>query len=445
MMEQNITTAQLEQYQKAFGADRAKRVAMNAATANGVVKAATNPEVFRKDRHQYSISLEQGKITNQKQTGRCWMFAALNTMRFAVMQKLNLETFELSQNYTLFYDKLEKSNYFLESILETLDEPTNGRLIAHLLSDPLGDGGQWDMFVNLVKKYGVVPKDAMPETVASSATREMSNYMTKKLREYACTLRAAHGQGASAEELRGQKDGMLNTIYDMLCISLGTPPQSFTLEARNKKKEFIRDENLTGTEFFGKYIGWNLDDYVSLINAPTADKPYHQTYTVKFLGNVKEGRPVKYLNLPVEDLKNAAIAQLKAGEPVWFGCDVGQSSLRQGGVMDLDAVEAGGLFGTAFGMDKAQRLDYGESLMTHAMVFQGVNLDESGKPTRWRVENSWGKDAGEEGYYVMSDEWFSEYTYQVVVNKKYLAPAQLQELDKEPLPLEPWDPMGSLA
>ena len=301
------------------------------------------------------------------------------------------------------------------------------------------------MFCNLIEKYGVVPKDAMPETAASSATREMTRYLTMKLREFACTLRTGHQEGKTVEELRQQKEAMMETIYNMLCISLGKPPKTFTLEVRNKQKEFIRDENLTGKEFFQKYIGWELSDYVSLINAPTADKPYHKTYTVKMLGNVKEGRPVKYLNLPVEDLKKAAIAQMQDGHPVWFGCDVGQSSLREGGVMDLNAIQVNSLFGTEFTMNKAQRLDYGESLMTHAMVFQGVNLDENGNPTRWRVENSWGKDAGVDGYYVMSDDWFTEYTYQIVVNKKYLTAQQVEELAQEPIELEPWDPMGSLA
>jgi len=444
-MEKNISMEQLDRYEKAFAADRAKNIAMRAVTANGVQKSALNPEIQRVDRYQFSLSLEQGKITNQKQSGRCWMFAALNTMRFAVMKKLNLETLELSQNYTLFYDKLEKSNYFLENILDTLDEPTSGRLVSHLLRDPLGDGGQWDMLCNLIEKYGVVPKDAMPETVSSSATYPMTSYMTRKLREFACRLREAHKAGKSADELRGEKEAMMATIYDMLCISLGKPPKTFTFEARDKDKKFIRDEGITGKEFFRKYIGWDMSEYVSLINAPTADKPYHKTYTVKMLGNVKEGRPVKYLNLPAEDLKAAAIAQLKDGQPVWFGCDVGKESTRDSGIMDLDAIRADELFGTTFGMDKAQRLDYGESLMTHAMVFQGVNLDENGKPTRWRVENSWGKDAGEDGYYVMSDEWFTEYTYQVVVNKKYLTPDQQKELEQAPIELEPWDPMGSLA
>lgn len=237
----------------------------------------------------------------------------------------------------------------------------------------------------------------------------------------------------------------MQDIYNILCICLGTPPQAFTLEVRTKDKEFIREENLTGQAFFKKYVGWNMDDYVSLINAPTADKPYYRTYTVKMLGNITEGRPVKYLNLPIEELKAAAIAQMQDGKPVWFGCDVGQSSIRDSGIMDLGAIRADELFGTKFGMNKAQRLDYGDSLMTHAMVFQGVNLDEKGNPTRWRVENSWGKEPGDEGYYVMSDEWFSEYTYQVVVHKKYLSEERQSQLAQPPIPLEPWDPMGSLA
>ncbi len=444
-MDKSLTQEQLAQYRAAFAADLAKNVAMRACTANGVVKSAVDPRACAQDRHQFSIRLEQGKITNQKQTGRCWMFAALNTMRFDIMEKLGLDTFELSQNYTLFYDKLEKSNYFLENILSTLEEPTAGRVIAHLLHDPLGDGGQWDMLCNLVEKYGVVPKDAMPETACSSSTREMGRYMTKKLREFACVLREGHAAGKPIEDLRAQKDGMMRDMYNILCIALGTPPERFTFEVQNKKKEFIRDEGLTGREFFQKYVGWDMGEYVSLINAPTADKPYHRTYTVKLLGNITEGRPVKYLNLPIEDLKAAAIAQLKDGKPVWFGCDVGQSSLRDSGIMDLDALRVDELFGTSFTMDKAQRLDYGDSLMTHAMVFQGVNLDDSGRPTRWRVENSWGKEPGDGGYYVMADGWFSEYTYQVVVNKKYLTESQRQELEQPPIALEPWDPMGSLA
>lgn len=444
-MNQSITKEALLAMEANFDANVINKVAMNAVTNVGLVKAATNNEAFRNCRHEYSIQIKQGDITNQKQSGRCWMFAALNTMRFEVMQKLNLKTFELSQSFPLFYDKLEKANYFLDSILETVDEPLNGRLLNWLLMAPMNDGGQWDMFVGLVQKYGVVPKDAMPESVPSSATREMDRYLTIKLREDACILRTAYGTGATMEELSAKKQEMMEEIYRMLCICLGKPPKTFTFEVTNKEDEFVRDENITPVEFFNKYVGIQLEDYVSLINAPTQDKPYNRSYTVRFLGSVKEAKPVRYLNVPVDELKRVAIAQMKDGKPVWFGCDVGQWSVRDNGMLDLDGLHIDKLMSVKFGMNKAQRLDYGDSMMTHAMTFQGVNLDENGKPNRWRVENSWGKDAGKDGYYVMTDAWFDEYMYQVVVNKKYLTDEQIAAFEAEPIVLEPWDPMGSLA
>ncbi len=443
-MDTMISMESLETFEKNFDANRANALAMNAVTANGVNASAKNYETERKTTFDFSISLEQGKITNQKKSGRCWMFAALNCLRFQVIRERNLENFELSQNYTLFYDKLEKSNYFLECILKTLDEPTEGRLIAHLLSMPLNDGGQWDMLTAIVSKYGLVPKGAMPETFSSSATNEMVSYMTEKLREYACILRKAHKEGKTDAELRAMKDEMMQTVYNMLCICLGKPPKTFDFEYRDKDKNFHRDLNLTPKAFYEKYIGLDLDEYISIINAPTEDKPYYRSYSVEYLGNVLEGRQVKYVNLPIEELKKAAIAQLQDGEPVWFGSDVGQRSCREG-IMDLDLYGVDDLFGTTFGMNKAERLEYGQSLMTHAMVFQGVNLDEDGRPNRWRVENSWGEDAGKEGYYVMSDRWFDEYTYQIVVNKKYLPKEALEAYESEPIMLKPWDPMGSLA
>ena len=231
----------------------------------------------------------------------------------------------------------------------------------------------------------------------------------------------------------------------LLCICLGEPPKTFTFEYRDADDHFHRETGLTPKRFFEKYVGVDLSDYVSLINAPTADKPYGRSYTVRYLGNVKEGRPVRYLNLPIEELKKAAIAQMQDGQPVWFGCDVGKCSERDSGIMDLDIRSLEDLLDTRFTMTKAERLDYGQSLMTHAMVFQGVNLDENGKPNRWRVENSWGKEPGKDGYYLMTDRWFDEYMYQVVVNKKYLTPEQLAAYNAEPIALEPWDPMGSLA
>lgn len=444
-MQGSITFDELKAMENDFLADRSNRIAMNAVVNNGLLISAKNAEVYRTTTHNFSVNIKQGEITNQKASGRCWMFAALNTMRFQVMQKLNLDTFELSQNYTLFYDKLEKANYFYESILQTLDEPVSGRLIAHLLSAPLNDGGQWDMFTSLIEKYGIVPKSAMPETIISSKTGEMNSTLTEKLRGDACILRRMYKEGKSMEELRAAKDEMMKTIYNALCICLGVPPKTIDLEVRDKDDNFIRDTGLTPQEFYNKYVGMNLKDYISVINAPTEDKPYYHSYGVKFLGNVLEGNAVRYVNLPIEELKKAAIAQMKDGEPVWFGCDVGKRSERDLGVMDLDLYHTEELLNTTFPMTKAERLDYGQSLMTHAMVFQGVNLDENGKPNRWRVENSWGKEPGKDGYYVMTDEWFNEYMYQIVVNKKYLPQEALDAYYSEPIMLEPWDPMGSLA
>ena len=358
---------------------------------------------------------------------------------------LALLLMSLSQSYLLFWDKLEKSNWFLENILDTLEEPVGSRILCHLLTDPLGDGGQWDMMANIVAKYGVVPKYSMPESAVSSSTREMNRVMTELLRNDACILRQSAKDGSSRQDLEEKKAQMLEEIYRMLCICLGEPPKTVDMQARDKDNNFIQETGLTPIEFFKKYVDINLNDYISLINAPTEDKPYYHKYTVNMLGNVREGNPVCYLNLPIEELKAAAIAQLKDGEPVWFGCDMGPYINRETGIMDLDIYDFQDVLQIDFPMTKAQRLDYGQSLMTHAMVFQGVNLTENGTPTRWRVENSWGEDSGKKGYYIMSDEWFTEYMYQVVVNKKYLTKEQLQILDTETIMLNPWDPMGSLA
>ena len=441
----SINQDALDRYREQAKSNYAVGLAMNAVTANGIGKASTDIEALKKNVHEYSVLLKTGEITSQNQSGRCWMFAALNAMRFGLIKKYNLENYEFSQTYPLFWDKLEKSNYFLENILATLDEETGSRIVAFLLTAPLNDGGQFDMFAGLIEKYGVVPKSAMPETVCSSATAEMDKYLTLKLREYACKLRGDYHRGEPLESLRAQKEDMLSTIYRMLTICLGFPPEKVDFIVRDKDNNLIREEGLSPQEFYEKYVGWDLRDYVSLINAPTGDKPYGQAYTVRFLGSVHEARPVRYLNLPVDELKKAAIRQMQDGEPVWFGCDVGQRHVRELGIMDTRSIAVDKLFGTGFPMTKEERLDYGESLMTHAMVLQGVHLDAEGKPVRWRVENSWGKDKGKEGYYLMSDDWFSEYTYQVVVHKKYLSPEQLAQYEGEMKVLEPWDPMGSLA
>lgn len=441
-----ITKEFLQNSREKFYKDRANRVAQRAAVNNGLAEASVDRVEDERNRHTFNIELKEKEIRNQKQSGRCWMFAALNLMEYKLCRKYNLKGFELSKNYTLFFDKLERCNYFLDSIIRTLDEDLDGRLVSHILTDPMGDGGQWDMIKNIIKKYGLVPSYAMKESVNSSATANLNNYLTKILRMYAKNLRDSYKEEKDLEKLKKMQEEYMKKIYDVLSISLGTPPEKFDFEVRNEDEEFISDKNLTPQEFLKKHVEVNLDDYISLINAPTKDKPYFKSYTVDFLGNVMELDKVRYVNVPVEVMKDGILKQLKDGEPVWFGCDVAQFFYRKGANLDLSTLKIFDLLNVEYDLSKEERLDYKESLMTHAMVFVGCDYDEENKKiNRYKVENSWGKDAGDRGYLVMSDEWFDEYMYQALINKKYLDEKVIKAYSEEPIHLKPWDPMGSLA
>lgn len=441
-----ITKEFLQNSREKFYKDRANRVAQRAAVNNGLVEASVDRVEDKRNRHTFNIELKEKEIRNQKQSGRCWMFAALNLMEYKLCRKYNLKGFELSKNYTLFFDKLERCNYFLDSIIRTLDDDLDGRLVSHILTDPMGDGGQWDMIKNIIKKYGLVPSYAMKESVNSSATANLNNYLTKILRMYAKNLRDSYKEEKDLEKLKKMQEEYMKKIYDVLSISLGTPPEKFDFEVRNEDEEFISDKNLTPQEFLKKHVEVNLDDYISLINAPTKDKPYFKSYTVDFLGNVMELDKVRYVNVPVEVMKDGILQQLKDGEPVWFGCDVAQFFYRKGANLDLSTLKIFDLLNVEYDLSKEERLDYKESLMTHAMVFVGCDYDEENKKiNRYKVENSWGKDAGDRGYLVMSDEWFDEYMYQALINKKYLEEKVIKAYSEEPIHLKPWDPMGSLA
>lgn len=425
--------------------DNNKQTALQRSVVkNGITASAENVSAKVNNVPVFSVDVTTGKVSNQKQSGRCWMFAALNTFRHKVLNDFNLKEFELSQNHTFFWDKYEKANYFYENILATANEPLTSRKVAFLLQTPQQDGGQWDMIVSIFQKYGVVPKTVMPESSNSSNSRDLNNYLNKKLRKDAVALRQLVAEGKTAEDIQTAKEAMLEDIYRFLATSLGTPPETFDFEYRDEDKNYHIDRNLTPQSFYEKYVGVDLDDYVSIINAPTADKPYNQSYTVEMLGNVVGGKEVKYLNVDMPTFKKLAIAQLEQGESVWFGCDVGQSSTRDTGIMALDAYDINDLFDIDFAMTKAERLDFGESLMTHAMVLTGVDLID-GESTKWKVENSWGEKVGTNGFFVMSDAWMDEYTYQIVVRKEFLTAEQLAAFEAEPTVLAPWDPMGALA
>ena len=443
-MDIELTQEDLAGFESAFEAEPSNALALNAVTKNGIA-AALNRDAVNRIHHVYSDWIETPEATNQKSSGRCWLFAGLNTLRLAAMAKMKLEKFELSQAYLMFWDKLEKANYFLENIIATRDEPLGGRLMMWLLANLIPDGGQWDMFVNLVKKYGVAPKVAMPEMHGSSNSGPMNAVLVARLREDASILRAMHESGSSEEQLREEKGRMVRQFHRMLCIHLGRPPKSFLWEWRDKDKEFHRHGQVTPAEFYDEFIGVDLDEMVCLIHAPTADKPFGKLFTVQYLGNVVGGRIVRYLNVEMPILKRAAADTIADGQAVWFGCDVGKMLERDLGVLDLDVYDYELIYGKGVRLDKAGRLDYGHSRMTHAMVLTAVDRDEGGSPMRWRVENSWGDDKGDKGYMVMTDRWFEEYLFEIAIHKKYIPDELLSVLETEPIVLPPWDPMGALA
>jgi len=445
-MKDSISKTNITKFNKKFISNSTNRVARNALVRSDINNIAMNWDGFRMIDHTFSnvVSSEMDAVTNQKQSGRCWGFAGLNLMRLSLAEKYNIGDFEFSQNYFMFCDKLEKSNYFLENILNTFDESYESRLMMYLLDNPVQDGGQWDMFVNLIEKYGVLPKSVMPESFQSSQSRMMNRFLTRKLREFAWTLRNMNNKSAKVTDLRKEKEGMMSTIYSMLCICLGNPPDTFDWQVRDKDKKFIRFTNLTSLDFYKKHSNIKLKDKVCLIHAPMSNKKMNELYTVSYLGNVVGGEIIKYANVEIDDIKKAAVNSIVKNEAVWFGCDVGKMFHRDLGVMDMDLYDYESLFSTDFKMDKGTRLEYGDSLMTHAMLFTGVDLVND-KPTKWRVENSWGDKSGAKGYFLMTDKWFDEYNFEVVVDKKYLPKRILDLFKREPVKLEPWDPMGSLA
>ncbi|KAL1925109.1 uncharacterized protein VTP21DRAFT_4763 [Calcarisporiella thermophila] len=438
-----LTKDHFDHFKNDFSSNPKNLLAVNAVTRNDISAVTISREAVIKNIPVFSTKLElEGKATNQKSSGRCWLFASTNVLRLILIKKYNLEDdFELSQSYLYFYDKLEKSNYFLESVLDLIEVDVNDRNLAALLSDPASDGGQWDMLVNLINKYGVVPKSVYPESFQSSNSKRLSYLVVVKLREFAARLRKEYRNGKSLEQLRRLKMSMISDIYRILAISLGTPPTEFDWCIYNKSKKLIEHRSLTPKKFFENIIGYPLQDTLSLINDPRNE--YNKLYTVKYLGNIVGGHPIRYVNIPIEEMKAIACRVLQSGRPVWFGCDVGQFSHNEFATMDTALYDYESTFSVKLGLTKAERILYGESRMTHAMMFTGVHI-ENGRPVRWRVENSWGDNGPEKGFWIMSDAWFSEFVYQIVVEKRD-AGKYADVLKQDPIAFPPYDPFGSLA
>ena len=440
-----LTAERIQALRDTFDADPTARIAQNAVTRTDVNEIALDRSIVTGTDFSFSTKLDDWKVTNQKRSGRCWLFAALNLFRVGAMKKMNVADFEFSQNYMLFWDKFERANYFLSQIIDTADRPLDDRTVAFLLDSPIDDGGQWNMFMNLVRKHGVVPQACMPETESSSNSGRMNSALRHKLREGAMQLRTLQDSGADMDRLEATRDATLQTIWRILCVHLGTPPTSFDWQWNDKDKEFHRAGRMTPQQFAETYVDLPLDDFVCIVHDARETSPTGRTYTVEHLGNVVGGEPVLYLNVEIDVMKSITQKVLERGEPVWFGCDVGKMFRRDMGLWDADLYDFGNLYDVPFDLDKGGRLDFHETLMTHAMLFTGVDVVD-GTPRRWRVENSWGSEkVGRKGFQVMNDSWFNEHMFEIAARRSDL-PEELQAaLDTEPIVLPAWDPMGSLA
>ncbi len=439
-----ITIEQLNKIEEEYFADKSATVARHAIAANDIAVAAASKDSVKEMDFNFDINIKTMAVSNQKASGRCWIFAACNVMRELIGKKIGAGTFKLSQSYIAFYDKLEKLNYALNALIETIDKDYDDRTVQFLVQSGIGDGGQWDMLVNVVKKYGICPKNAFVETFTSNNTRILNSLLNAEIRRFASESRVVlRKDGMDAVE--ALKDSYMKRFYKALISCYGIPPKNFDLKYTDDKNEYHVVRGFTPKSFFEKYIGKEIDEYVSCINAPTKSKPFMKSYTVKYLGNVADGKIVKHLNLPMERLKELILRQLKDNQIVWFGSDVASYGDRLRGVWNDQEFDFKSLLDLDIKMEKGESLDFRASAMNHAMCITGVGFDANGVPSKWKIENSWGDDRGYKGYFIMSASWFDQYTYQAVVNKKYLTKEELAAYEAEPVVLQPWDPMGSLA
>ena len=440
---ESIKIENLEKQLKEYRKDKRNDVVRHAISKNNLSTVVRSQDEIENVNFDFEINVKTLGVANQKQSGRCWIFAATNVLREMIAKELNLGEFELSQSYVAFYDRLEKCNYVLETIIELLDKDYDDRTLTFILQSGIGDGGQWDMFVNVVNKYGLCPKHVFPETATSSATRDTNLLINFNLRKFASDSKVLFRE-KGLEAVRKEKEEVLKRIYFLLINAYGVPPKEFTFEYTDKDGNYHREGGFSPLSFKERFIGDKLNDYVSLINAPTKDKPFNKSFTVKYLGNVVGGKIVTHLNLPMERLKELIIAQLKDGNIVWFGSDVGFYGDREVGIWDDRIFDYPSAVDLDFKMDKGESLDFRASAMNHAMCITGVAF-KNGKPDKWKIENSWGSANGKDGFYYMSASWFDHFVYQAVVDKKYLSEAELKAYNAKPIELKPWDPMGSLA
>ncbi len=434
---QGISQEMLSKMKTANKMTASDKAIHNALAANNIADLALNQSNKAEQSTYFSNSVPSKGITDQKSSGRCWLFTGLNVLRSKVINRQKLEGLEFSQIYCFFYDQLEKSNLFLQAIIDTKDKPMDDKTVEWLFKNPISDGGTYTGVADLVMKYGLVPAGVMPETFASNNTSKFTSFLKKKLREDALILREGKG------DLQAQKEQMLSEIYHMLLLGFGEPPAEFTWAPKDAQGKYLyAPKKYTPKSFYEEMIGEELNaDYVMLMNDPT--RPYWKTYEIEYDRHLYDGHNWKYLNLPIEEVKKAAILSIKDSTMMYFSCDVAKEIDKNRGLLDLNNYDYESIFGVKFGMDKRQRIISFDSGSSHAMTLKAVDLDENGRPLKWEVENSWG-NTGFGGHLIMTDEWFNEYMFRLVVNKKYLTDKALKAAEQKPVMLPCYDPMFSM-
>lgn len=442
-----ISTAMMTQIKKSYTGNAADKALRNAMVNNNLGKLAMNYENATAFDSHFSNQVNTVALTDQKSSGRCWMFTGMNVLRNKAIREHNLPaSFQFSQAYTFFYDQLEKSNLFLQAIIDTRAKAIDDQEVQWLFKNPIGDGGQFTGVANLISKYGLVPSDVMPETYNTNNTGEISKLLALKLREYGLELRAMTptGKGKNAEQelatrMQNRKTEMLSTIYRMLVLTFGEPPTQFVWQQTNAQGEIVSTDTYTPMSFYEKFAKTDFSKYYMIMNDPTRE--YYKVYEIQYDRHVYDGENWKYLNLPMDEIAPMCIASIKDSTMMYFSCDVAKFLNREKGYMDPNNYDYGSLMGTTFGMDKKQRVSTFASGSSHAMTLCAVDLDQNGKPKKWMVENSWGLNYGYKGCLIMSNDWFNEYMFRVVLEEKYIPAKTLELLKQKPILLPAWDPM----
>jgi bleomycin hydrolase len=437
-----LTTRDIDKIQSSFEMDTHTRAMYNSITNNDISSLALNRDILRSHNEIFSHKIKAKGITNQKKSGRCWLFAGLNILRPKVIENNNLEKFEFSQNYLAFWDKLEKANCFLENIIEFANRDILDREMEFLLRKPIPDGGYWENVVNLIEKYGVVPKEIMPETNSSGSTSLMNNLISRKLRADTVKLRSMHEKRRSVRSIRAEKINMLAGVYKMLVLNLGQPPTEFQWRFEDANSVVSELRTYTPNNFYKEFVNVDLREYVNIINDPT--KKYGKHYSINLTRNVRDGDDAHFANVKMQTLKEITVKAVLDDEPTWFACDVGKDQSREHGIMAMGLFDYDSIYTTDMTMTKAERSLFRESVPNHAMVFIGLDM-QNDKPVKWLVENSWGDEKGSKGLWTIYDSWFDENVYSIIVKKKYV-PKEILDIYKQPaIKLPPWDPIYSFV